>query len=341
MGTRTAESVGDLTTLSPTRIKNAQQCGLKFKYEYVDRIPSPTEGAALILGNVVHDGVQEWYGPDESPNDHRESSLADLFRAQWPQKLPPQIWAPTMEAIEADAECEALASLLVATKGYKAPRMTKPFQESDAWRYFNDRMGRLLDACDKLEAIKWAKDENPLKAYQKTMDIARAMERRWKHLPRPIAVETPFMFEVEGFTIRGRIDQLRRDPQPGTGEAIVELTDIKTGRNAFSQMEAFIQLWVYHRAVRDLRAQGIDVPMPDYIALYLARHDKPQRGQIDPDRHDRLALKILNRVGRDIITASYEPHYGFWCDRCDYKDLCEKEISIWEPGTEGLVLSTT
>lgn len=327
-----AHEVGDLNLLSPSRISTAQKCGLAFKYQYVSRIPSGELTAALTMGNVVHDGLQDWYGTDEEPKDHVKQDLGSLFKAQWQKLLPPEVGVQLAVVIGADEACTDVENLLVQLHGYKGPRQTKKFQESAQWGIFNEELAKLLKVCDDCESIRWPKDENALQAYKKSLIMAENMERRWKQLPRPLAVERPFLLEFEGYQMRGRIDQFRADPLP-TGEALIELLDIKTGRNLMEQMEAFIQAWVYWKAIQTMD----DLPNPEFVTFYMARHDKPQRGKLTPE-HDKLALRILNDVGRSIITASYEPHYGFWCGRCDFRSLCQSEINMWPAGTDGVVL---
>lgn len=329
--------VGELTDLSPSRIRVADKCGLAFRYQYVDQLPAPMERAATIFGSVVHSALHVWYGMDGvEGNPHQDQSLPDLITKEWPQHLPKEIWRYTMKALEAERETNAVeAAILIGRPDLKAPRTTKAFLKSQEWEDYNEKLEKLIEVCDKREDIRWPKDENPLKAYVKSLQVAGWMQRRWGHLPRPLAVERPFALEFEGFVMRGRLDQFRADPRPGTGEVVTDLVDIKTGRNLHSQMEAFIQAWLYDKAARQMD----DLPVADYVSFYMARHDKPQHGRIDPKRHDKLALRILRGVGRKIVMGQFEPSYGHWCDRCDFKALCQAEIDLWPAGTDGIVIA--
>jgi hypothetical protein len=160
------------------------------------------------------------------------------------------------------------------------------------------------------------------------------MERRWRHLPRPLLVEGSFVLELFGFRVRGRIDALRADPMPPTGEAFLTIVDYKTGRQPLTQMEAFLQSFIYYSAVE----ASPDLPTTDRVAFYQARKEPTpwQQGRIDPARHAALASRIFNDRARKIAMAQFAPEPGFWCKSCDFNDLCQREISLWD-GENGLI----
>jgi hypothetical protein len=325
----------ELTDFSPSRLTTAGKCGLAFEYQYVRKIPAPYEGAKALFGNAVHDGLQEWYAldPVDGAYGYQITDLAPIVLKQWERLLPPVIWRDVLALRDLDEECAAVAAAIVFKRPHlKAPRQTQEYMQAEAVREFNEARVRMIDLCDRLEQIKWSKDEDPYKAYQKSAELAANMQRRWQRLPPPLAVEHPFRIEVEGFVVRGRIDQLRADPAPGTGEAKVRMVDVKTAAQPMTQMEAFLQAYLYFRAIQEDPA----LPDTDDIAFYLARHDKYQQGRIDNARHRRLASRILNGRARQIIMGQFEPSYGHWCKRCDFNDLCSTEISMWRG--DGMVL---
>lgn len=313
----------ELTDLSVSRIKVADKCGLAFKYEYVDGVPAPTERAATLFGHVIHDAVQVWYG--DGPDDHKQQRLTDLVVAQWQRLLPSEVWAWLRKALECADEADAVVEAIrVRRPEIKHPRQTKDFLTSDAHKVYEAARASLLEVADRQEDLQWPRDEDPLKAFFRAREIAMQLERKWKDLPRPLLVEYPFRLEFDGFSLRGRIDQLRLDPdEDGVAEA--EILDIKTGRNLMTQMEAFIQAFIYDEAVR----QDPDLPTPDHVVFDMVRSGKEQRATIDPERHGRIARRILNGVARRIVMGQFEPHYGFWCARCDFASLCESEIGMW------------
>lgn len=321
-----------LHELSASRIRTVDTCGLKFRYQYVDKIPASSEIAAVLFGNVVHDGVDVWYGP--SGDGFKTTSLRQCFHDKWVEYLPKNIWNALERCLALDQELEASAqAILLLRPELKSPRTTKAFLESSTNKLFEDQREELLKRCGAQDGIKWPAHENPIQGYRKSMEIADQMQALWQPLRRPIAVEYPFRLEFEGFSLRGRIDQVRNDPD-ANGQVLNELLDIKTGRQLMSQMEAFVQAFIYDEACYQDEA----LPTPDHVTFWMARFNKAQHGRIDRARHRKMAQGILNSVARRIITADYQPNYGMHCKMCDFKGLCEQEISLWPAGSDSLVL---
>lgn len=322
----TEPSYEELTLFSPSRLGTAAKCGLAFEYQYVHRIPAAYETGAQLLGNAIHNGVEMWYGPDDDPSDHTERSLVECVVAQWPDLLPPAIWEGVEGLAQLAQECDAVAAAIAFKRPkLKSPEQTVEYQNSQAAKEFTEARLKMLEFCDKLAEVKWPKDEDPYKAYLKSIAMAKAMEARWKPLPRPIVVERHFQIQFQGFEVRGRIDQVRVDPHHRTGEVVPTVCDMKTGRNPLTQMEAFLQSFLYSEAAR------LDPDLPDVtdISFYLARFDKYQVGKIDLGKHRALASRILNGRAREIREGLFEPRYGFWCKQCDFRELCESEIALW------------
>lgn len=326
---RASESLVDF---SPSRLSTASKCGLAFEYQYVRRLNAPQENARAMFGNAVHDGVQQWYG-DPGSLDFKENDLAPVVLAQWEKLLPPTIWQGVLHLRELALECDAVAAAIQFQRPtLKNPTQTKAYLESEAVKEFSQAHQAMMLLCDSYEAIKWPKDEDPYKAYVKSAQIAKQIQARWQKLPPPIGVEIPFRIEIDGFSVRGRIDQLRGDPHRETGELLYRMIDIKTGLQLMTQMEAFLQAYIYTEAIH----QNPELPDTNDIAFYMARHNKYQQGEVDRERHRRLASRILNGRGRQIIMGQFEPSYGFWCKQCDFNDICSTEISLWQG--DGLVL---
>lgn len=341
---RTTES-RELHDLSPSRIKLAQACGLAFRYRYVDKLPSATHAAAAIFGTVLHTAVAKWYdeGPttDDNRHQHKDLDLVQLVRDEWPERLPPAIWTAVNGLIEYDKELEKVAEAIkLGRPNLKAPRSTKAFLESSAQKEFQDKRMALFELTENYSEIRWGKNDDPFKEYQRSLEIADRLQREWKPLPRPLAVEEPFRLEFEGYTIRGAIDQVRQDPDRETGQmGPPRLVDMKSNKQLMSQMEAFMQSWTYNIALRQIE----NLPATNLVEFWMLRHKhenldrvKVQRGTIDPDRHDKIALRILNGTSRKIITGQYEPNYGHGCKMCDYRPICEQELTIWDG--EGVTL---
>lgn len=327
-----------ISDLSASRIRTADKCGLAYEYQYVKKLPAPYDKGATVFGNVIHDGLELWYGPDADPatsaTQHQDLSLVDIVADGWWKVLPQEVAPPLRACIRSAIELDALASAIVISRPQiKSPRTTRDYLSSNEYARFEDCRDQLLRASDKCETMKWPKDENAFQAYRKSLVIAEQLQRRWRRLPRPMVVERGFDLEFAGVHIRGRIDQIRIDPDP-QGEAKVEGLDVKTGRQMMTQMEAFIQAFLYDEACRQLP----DLPVPDYWTFWMARHDKPQHGVIDYTRHAKLAERIIHGVRERIERQDFAPHYGMWCKSCDFKDLCEQEVGLWPAGENSMVL---
>lgn len=328
----------ELTDLSAHRIGIANKCGRAFQLQYVDKLPAPYEGGALLFGSVIHDGVAEWYGPGPrttaNEKRHQELDLVGLCNKQWQLLLPPKIWDHLGEMIALDEDCRAIAEAICLKRPQiKAPTQTKDYLESRAAKELVVAKKEMLRLCDHSQEIRWPKDEDPFKAYKKMQMIAERLQREWRQQPRPLLVEEPFRLVLKDYVIRGRVDQLRQDVDLDTGELKEpEVTDMKSGRNPLTQMEAFWQAFIYWKA----NTLWDHTPDTRKVGFSLVRHvdehgrTKVQRGNIDPKRHERLASSILNGVARKIITAQFEPAYGYWCKRCDHHAHCENEINLWE-----------
>lgn len=319
----------ELTDLSPTRIGLAQKCGLAFKYRYIDQVPAPHETAALLMGNAVHHGIEAWYA-----GDYRSDSLTEAVTAQWRELLPEAVWEALREVLRCEIDRRALSqAILMARPNIKSPEQTKDFLGSKEQAAFSEARQAMHEACDAEESVRWPKDEDPFQAWMKSAQIAEWLQARWRWQPPPLAVELPFSVQVGDFTLRGRIDQVRRDLTED-GEVLAPyIHDTKTGRQPLTQMEAFTQAYVYYEAVRQVMPELGEVLDVEFL---MVRQRLSQRGHIEPERHRALALRVLNGAAHKIIAGQFEPHYGFWCRLCDFRDLCDREIGLWEgDGVDG------
>lgn len=321
---------GPLTDLSKSRITTVNACGLRFKKQYIDKLPAPFDRASTMFGNIFHDAVERWYAPE---NNYQTESLWGHVDALWREYLPPTVWAATERCLGLDKQLELVAdAILLGRPELKSPRTTKAFMESSEFKQFEDARDVMLERCDKVEDMSWPKDENPFQAYRKSKEYAIKLQARWRNQPQPLFVEQPFLLDFEGYTLKGRIDQIRQDINTVTGELLpIELLDMKTGRNALSQQEAFLQAWIYYEACY----RDPVLPEPDRVCFWLVRHNRGQYGTLDRERHGRLALGILNNTARKIITGDWAPAYGTReCGLCDYKDECAADIGMWPVGAD-------
>lgn len=317
-----------------SQIKTADACSLKWHYHYVDKIPAPEDRAATVFGTVVHNGVEQWYGMPGTDN-HKTTDLKTYIHNEWFNHLPMDVGIALRHCIGVERELVNLeVALRLGRPDLKNPRGTKAFLESEQWRKFSDVKDELLRVADKCEDMRWAKDENAFQGWQKSMHIGNQLQQRWQHYPRPLVVEHQFTIEFAGVEIQGRIDQIRMDPDPVTGETMVEGLDLKTGRQKLTQMDAFLQAFLYNEACE----LDSSLPVPDVWTYFMARLNRPQHGHIDRARHSKLAERIVRRALRQIEADDFAPQYSMLCNMCDYSAMCEEEVSIWPPGEDSAVL---
>lgn len=324
-----ATNLGD-RVLSASQLGLASKCGLAWKYRYIDELPSPHDTGAQLVGHVVHNGVAEWY----KKQDHQSRPLPPLVLEQWRLLLPAPIWRAVSKLRELDPEREAvLAAICLSRPDLKQPGATRAYQDSRIAKEYDERKQFLLSVQDDMEEVRWPKNEGPYQAIANSLTMAESLQQRWQHLPAPIGVEHPFYLSFGGYALRGRIDQVRIDLDPITGELLEPVVlDIKSGRGILSQMEALLQAFLYTEACR----QDPLLPNVHRVEFLHARTGKSQRGSIDPARHGPLAMQVLNGVATKLVNRQFEPSYGYGCRGCEFRDRCSEEISLWEgDGTGG------
>lgn len=312
-----------VTDLSASRVHTASKCMRAYEFQHIHKLPEPQEAARTVFGTVVHRAVQNWYaGPD-----YRSMHLSYYVDALWWEHLPRDVGIALRHLLAAERDVEQVAQLIkVCRPDIKSPRTTKDFLTSSQHKMFEDARDELLSAQNKCEEMAWPQNENAFQAYAKSIDIADKLELRWREKPAPVAVEREFWVELPNVELRihGFIDQIRMDPDEH-GEVHVLGHDLKTGQQLMSQMEMFIQAYLYNEACYQLE----ELPLPRAWEFLFARSMTPQIGRIDRGRHRPLAERILTSAKRKIESEDWTPSYGFWCKSCSFRDICEKEIGLW------------
>lgn len=147
-------------------------------------------------------------------------------------------------------------------------------------------------------------------------------------LRRVVAVEYPFAVDVDGFTVKGRIDRV------DATDAGLEIVDIKTAKRPLRDEEVAddLQLAVYHLAAtrdRTLRAHG----KPVALRLHYVRSGTMREQPITSDHEDRTTRRILELAGR-ILAEDFAPSPEADCAHCDFHRLCPLQAAGREVGVE-------
>lgn len=71
------------TSISPSQLQTYLLCPLKYKFNYVDKIPRPWKSAALAFGSAVHSALEAWQSARLSGEDMPEPEVIKLFHADF------------------------------------------------------------------------------------------------------------------------------------------------------------------------------------------------------------------------------------------------------------------
>ena len=137
-----------------------------------------------------------------------------------------------------------------------------------------------------------------------------------------VGSEVPFVYEVDGITVRGTIDRVERTPDGG-----LRVVDLKTGKSLASQAEvaAHPQLLLYQLAVGLGALDGIEGPPAGGLLLYVGTNavKTPERVQAAPDEEALEAVRTTVReVGAGMRAGSFVARPSTDCERCAVRASC-------------------
>ena len=80
--------------LSISQVQTYLGCPLKYRFQYIEKIPRPWRAAALAFGSSVHAAV-EWFHKERlADSDPEVASVVQVFDADWfAQNLEPLVFA--------------------------------------------------------------------------------------------------------------------------------------------------------------------------------------------------------------------------------------------------------
>lgn len=135
-------------------------------------------------------------------------------------------------------------------------------------------------------------------------------------LPRVLATEKEFRFEVEGVAVRGRIDRM-----DDMGGGAVHIEDYKTGDSVDEdKAEKSLQLSIYALAAEAMGKR------PEALALYsLAKNERFMTTR-DSEALDEVKAKIAE-VEKGMRAGEYGPKPGWHCQWCPYRAVCPTQES--------------
>ncbi len=80
-----------MPTFSHSKISAFQQCPQKYKFRYIDQVPSEARGIELLLGVSVHQALEKLYQSAMSSQTLTCDELVVFYRQKWEEGYTPQI----------------------------------------------------------------------------------------------------------------------------------------------------------------------------------------------------------------------------------------------------------
>ena len=272
--------------------------------------PADAQLAATLLALMAREGIasaqpHRWLGAGGTPTtDEEYTGAITLSPSQFERALAcPLRWFLT--AIGADAPSNAAASLgtLIHAVAEEYPHGT-PEELTEALEARIEELGYNLDTWAGRVADRHARD------------IVNNLASYLVGIPGRVDVEQKVEAQVEGVTIRGRMDRLEYVDEG------VRVTDLKTGSNSdpYRKVDENAQLAAYQLA---LLASGEDVAGAR-IAL-LGTKKKPQTFDQKPLQGEALA-QWRNKV-REVAASARGPYFearpsDAACAYCSFDRLC-------------------
>jgi hypothetical protein len=316
--------------ISASRLDKLFNCGLAFKWHYVDHLPGEVYGAAALFGSVMHKALERW-------SLNRQQDLPQLVESAWleiTEGTTVRKFLGLFAPLFLDAE-KVVDGIRERRPEIKNPRMTKDFKESAVAKEIRRLTAAWATRLDEGSQWRFSKSD-PLPAlYAESFTLAKAYATRSSHYPTSLVTEFAFDVEWHGFFLRGYIDSIEplvtRD-----GELVgLAVVDYKSEGKVPSKMKHWRQLCTYDVAVRELLSDGRLVlpdtyaklpifPGIDWLRWQEGWEPHPPRqfysfGTLD---HERLLneIKLYERTVEDDL---YLPASKFVnAEMCEFGDLC-------------------
>lgn len=77
------------TVYSISRVATFDDCRLRYKYQYVDRLKADKETIEAYMGSRVHEALQELYGSVRNGVVKPREWLLDAYESLWDRNLTP------------------------------------------------------------------------------------------------------------------------------------------------------------------------------------------------------------------------------------------------------------
>ncbi|MCL4353861.1 ATP-dependent helicase [Patescibacteria group bacterium] len=188
--------------------------------------------------------------------------------------------------------------------------------------------GQELDQDDIDEAIvkNWINEgyqnkEHQKKALEKAKKIvSQYIKEEFNKQVKPAALETPFIFNLNGIKVGGRVDRI-----DNLNDKSIEIIDYKTGLNAPTEksLTEDLQLTIYALAATEIK-ESIFNKKPEDVKLSLYYLETQQKFTTirTKDQLDKAKEKIIN-IANLIGSSDFACSKTVFCKKCEYNMLCK------------------
>ena len=141
----------------------------------------------------------------------------------------------------------------------------------------------------------------------------------------PLAAELVFEVEAhgyhgaDGYRLAGAVDRLEE------GEAGLVIVDFKSGQRKPkpADLEGDVQFVLYAVALEKMRGKRVEK------VIHLHLRDGAQHEMIPKEEQFAWLLdEVLPHVAQSVARGEFAPRAGYWCNWCDYRELCRAENAL-------------
>jgi hypothetical protein len=307
--------------ISPSRFAAYAECGVKFRFRYVDEIRSPYRSSRLLYGSVLHRARELWR---LDPSLDMTALVAQAWQEQAALDAPLARFLGAYAALSEQAR-ELEDEILERRPDIVRPRQTKDFLSSPL---ATEITVLLLDLTKRLEGSIWqfTKTDPLPRLYDESLRWAPRYQQRWAGLQPAYMVEVGFSVAFGEFTLTGRMDEVAEVVTPD-GELCNAVVDAKNYAEDPFAPRFMDQGAIYYLAFLELCRQGrfpeLDPARPfrfgvDELRLYRYRWFRIGERQV------RMLKVALEQYARGVQSEVYLPAAARCSyDLCDFRQTCE------------------
>ena len=145
--------------ISVSQVNGYLACPLKYRFQYVDKIPRPWRVAAMAFGSSVHAAI-EWFHQERLDGRTPElTNVLEVFEADWyAQNVQPLVFSERESKDSLADKARAMLQLYVeSANGVKAIAVEQPFElelaDPDTGEVLDVRLRGIIDLVEEGETL--------------------------------------------------------------------------------------------------------------------------------------------------------------------------------------------